>query len=102
MHDVHLLKELIEKHTAYSYIGDGAYLMGVPARDLTEGDLAEILEREGLTREDVEASGLYERLEQVEVEPFCGAELDGGRRCRRKVGRWGERCYQHEEVRDDA
>lgn len=96
------LSALIEKHTAYRYIAAGAYVVGIPARDLTEADLAEILEREGLTRDDVEASGLYERLAQVEVEPFCGAELEGGRRCRRKVGRWGERCYQHEEVRDDA
>jgi len=91
--------------------------MGIPARDLLPGDLVEIEEREGITAEDVAGCGLYEAVEWVEVEPFCGAEegikpqrrQDGkGRegevrfgegRCREGVGAWGERCAAHRERR---
>lgn len=46
----------------YRYTGPG-YVVGIPARDLTEQDLQEIEAREGITRELVEASGLYELAE---------------------------------------
>lgn len=96
MRDEHLLKEFIEKHTIFKYIGPG-HIMGIPARDLIEADLAEIEEREGITRQVIEASGLYEPVDVAEVEPFCGAPIGNGGRCSRKVQQWGERCYQHKE-----
>jgi len=40
------------------YLGTG-WVMGVPARDLTERDLDEVREREGITRDEIEGSGLY-------------------------------------------
>lgn len=42
------------------FTGDGsASLPGVPARDLTEEDLAEVLRVEGITPEEILASKLY-------------------------------------------
>ena len=41
------------KKAKYRYIGAGNYLIGIPARDLTEDDL------KGLDIEDLERSGLY-------------------------------------------
>jgi hypothetical protein len=41
----------------YRYIGDGAYLPGIPARDLTDEDLAELTEEQ---RAAVAASAIYE------------------------------------------
>jgi len=41
------------------YIGNGAALIGIPARDLNEDDIAALLE--GLTIDDLLASGLYKR-----------------------------------------
>jgi hypothetical protein len=83
---------------AFKYVGQGEYMIGVPARDLNEADLAEILEREGITRQDIEAAAIYEAVERTEVAPFCGVDLElgGGRRCRRRVSDWGERCDQHQ------
>ena len=78
----------------YKYLGPG-YLASVPARDLTAADLVEVGEREGITREEIEASGVYEAVDVVEVEPFCGAPTEKDGRCRRRVARWGARCYQH-------
>lgn len=45
--------------TVYSYVGDGSYFHGVPARDLTKDDL-DALPAE-VTKKDLEASGLYEK-----------------------------------------
>jgi hypothetical protein len=92
-----LLSDLIAAHTVYRYVGPG-YLMGVPARDLTASDLLEVREREGVTRAVIEASGIYEPISAAEVPPFCGAPTGEGGRCKRRVERWGERCYQHQGV----
>ena len=73
-------------------------MMSVPARDLTAADLLEILDREGITHQDVEASGLYEPVERFEVAPFCGATTAAGGQCKRQVSAWGKRCHQHQEV----
>jgi hypothetical protein len=92
----------IDPFTVFKYVGPG-YVNAVPARDLTAADLLELRERECITRQQIEASGIYEAVELSEVAPFCGAELGDGRRCRRKVSRWGMRCYQHlpdEEVEE--
>jgi hypothetical protein len=85
-------------HTVYKYVGDGRFIMSVPARDLTAADLLEFLDREGITHQDVEASGLYLPVERFEIIPFCGAPTATGGRCKRQVSAWGERCYQHQEV----
>lgn len=95
MPDEHLPSELIDVYMAYKYIGKGAFIMGVPARDLSEADLAEVLDREGITRAEIEASGLYVPAGQDEVKPFCGEPTAAGGRCSRKVSAWGERCHQH-------
>ena len=84
-------------HILYRYLGPG-YMMCVPARDLTAADILEVVEREGITLEEIEASGLYEAVSLVEVQPFCGAPTRDGGRCRRWVAQWGEYCYQHQEV----
>ena len=55
-----------EELTEYRYIGPG-YLNGVPARDLTVSDILEVYDREGITREQIEASGIYERWMWVEI-----------------------------------
>lgn len=39
------------------YIGDGAYLLGVPARDLTDKEWSQLMPEQ---RTAAEASGLYE------------------------------------------
>lgn len=96
MQDEDRLKELIEKHTVFKYVGPG-YVIGIPARDLTEADLAGIWEREGLTEVEIMASGLYVRAEVMEIEPFCGVMTSDGKPCSRKVARWGDFCYQHKE-----
>jgi len=75
--------------------------MGIPARNLTAADLVEVEDREGVTREEIEKSGLYEAVDVTEVEPFCGAPTGDGGRCRRRVGQWGERCYQHKDKGGD-
>ena len=81
----------------YRYVGLG-YVVGIPARDLTEADLAELAEREGITRKQVEATGIYEPVEYVEVQPFC-SEPD----CEAAVANWGDKCSKHLEViNDDA
>lgn len=85
---------------AYRYVGDGAYMMGVPARDLTPADLAEVERRERITEAEIAASGLYAPMEDVEVAPFCGAELPEGGRCQEPVESWGERCEEHKEIGD--
>jgi len=41
------------------WVGPG-WLMAVPARDLTEEDLREIWQREGIERAVIEGSGFYE------------------------------------------
>jgi len=45
--------------TSYKYVGDGGYLHGVPARDLTAEDLDAL--PDGVTKKDLEASGLYKK-----------------------------------------
>ena len=78
------------------YVGGGQYMMAVPARDLTRVDLIDVEEREGITLEQIMASGLYVEMEDVEVAPFCGAATDGGNtRCRVPVEIWGARCEEH-------
>jgi len=84
----------------YRYIGHGAYLMGVPARDLSAADLLEVEEREAITAAAIEASGLYEPARWQEVQPFCGAVVDG-RRCWRAVVEWGARCEEHKQEEVD-
>lgn len=41
---------------AYRYVGSGDHIPGIPARDLTDEDLAT------LPQDEIEASGLYERV----------------------------------------
>lgn len=90
------MNELIDAHITFRWVGRGVqFLNGVPARDLTDADLLEIEEREGITETEIERCGLYARAELAEVEPFCGAETDAGGRCRRVVAAWGEHCWQH-------
>ena len=56
----------------YKYIGDGSYLQGVPARDLTEDDLDALKglytepvgdsdKTRDATKKTLDASGIYER-----------------------------------------
>ena len=92
--------DLTAAFTAYRYIGPG-YVVGIPARDLTEADLVAIEKREHITREHVEASGIYEPVAFIEVHPFCGAPTDWGR-CRALVDEWGQRCPDHMEATDDT
>ena len=81
---------------AYRWIGaEGQYLNGVPARDLYPQDILEVADREGITEEDIRLSGLYEPAEFAEIEPFCGAALPDGGRCREPVADWGLRCERH-------
>lgn len=89
-------------HTVYKYVGDGRFVMSIPARDLTAADLLDILDREGITHRDVEASGLYLPVVRMEIESFCGAPTAAGSRCKRKVSAWGERCHQHQEVNHES
>lgn len=96
-----------EMGVMYRFVGrPGQFVMGVPARNLTAGDLIEILERENITETDVLMSGMYVAESMVEVAPFCGKEASpsvppqGGRLfgegcCRVEVARWGERCDEH-------
>jgi len=70
-------------------------MTGVPARDLMPEDLLEIEEREGIGVAELEASGLYVVMEDVEVAPFCGAALEGGGRCETRVSEWGQQCEEH-------
>jgi hypothetical protein len=82
-------------YTVYRYIGDGAYVMGVPARDLFPADLLMLAER-SIPESVLIASGLYEPNAIVEIEPFCGAPLADGGRCKETVSEWGQRCPIHE------
>ena len=96
-----LPKWVIDAHIRYRYIGKGRYLMAVPARDLTAADLIDVLEREGITRGTIEASGIYEPVWLVEIAPFCGAALEDGGRCWEPVACWGNRCEEHAEYYAD-
>jgi hypothetical protein len=76
--------------------------MGVPARDLTHGDLLDVAEREGVPLaqllQQVESCGLYVRDEYVDVTPVCGALIGppGSRqRCQVAVDDWVDRCERH-------
>ena len=85
------------------------WVMGIPARDLMPLDLVEIEEREGISREDVLATGLYVEEAWGEGGAFCGQILrttsEGGAkedglgfgegRCREPVEQWGDRCEDH-------
>ena len=88
----------------YKYIGGHdanghpmGFLMGVPAKDLYAPDLLCALENQGVTREMIEASTLYESVSLSEIAPMCGAELKDGGQCKRAVDAWGQRCWQHKE-----
>lgn len=48
-----------------NYIGNGAALIGVPARDLTEADLKNL--PEDVTAEWLVASGLYKNAEKLDA-----------------------------------
>lgn len=100
------MNEPIAIYIEFRYIGEGAFLNGVPARDLTGMDLVDVEAREGIGPEVIAACGLYERVKTVEVAPFCGAVLryaeaatqDGpAERCREPVEEWGQRCEVHQE-----
>ncbi|RMD64624.1 hypothetical protein D6833_04130 [Candidatus Parcubacteria bacterium] len=52
----------MKKKIVYRYVGNGASVPHIPSRDLTDQDL-ERLSWVGLSEADVEASGLYERVE---------------------------------------
>ena len=91
-----LPRQIFDAHIRFRYLGPG-YLMGVPARDLTAADLIDVLEREGVTAAEIEASGAYEPVNLVEVQPFCGAALANGGRCWEPVACWGDRCEEHKE-----
>lgn len=86
------------------YLGrDGSpFVMGIPARDLTERDLARLTIEQGIIREDVLHSGLYIEVDEggdwLGPSPFCGARLLLGERCPEPVARWGERCPDHRVV----
>ena len=55
---------MINQETRYFYVGNGAYLFGIPARDLTVRDLLifeideEKLEKSGLYRKNLEPTPL--------------------------------------------
>ena len=85
-----LPKWVIDAHIRYRYLGAGRYMMAVPARDLTAADLIDVEEREGITQPMIEASGIYEAIRLIEVEPFCGAA-----ECWEPVEWWGDRCGEH-------
>jgi hypothetical protein len=90
------VSKITDAHKAFEWVGrEGEYLMGVPARDLYPRDLMEVEEREGITQEEIAQSGLYAPVNLAEVEPFCGAPLYGGERCREPVAAWGLRCEEH-------
>jgi hypothetical protein len=48
----------------YKYVGDGGYIVGVPARNLTIDDLQEIESREGISQAVIRASKLYEKVKE--------------------------------------
>jgi len=96
------VSEDTERHIRYRWIGrSGQFVMGIPSRDLTAEDLLRLEEMQGITESQVRGCGLYEPVETAEVAPFCGAALDNGERCRRRVSAWGERCWQHEDEEED-
>ena len=68
------------ENTAWKYVGDGRAVPGLPARDLTAADLAEVLAREHITEADVEACRLYLRVspkgEGVEIGPPLAEDDD--------------------------
>lgn len=76
------------------------FVMNIPARNLTEADLARLELERGITRDEVLKSGLY--VEVVEggdwfgPGPFCGARLLLGARCTEPVEAWGKRCPEHQ------
>ena len=45
------------------YVARGAFIVGVPSRDLTAEDMIQIMEL-GWTRDKLVASGLYEKVER--------------------------------------
>lgn len=44
--------------TVFKYVGDGTYLQGVPARDLTKEDVDQLSDEQ---KSDVTKSGLYKK-----------------------------------------
>ena len=85
-----------EMYTELTYIGKaGQYIMGVPARDLTPMDLAAVVDAGIATKSDLIRSGLYVGVEDIEIQPFCGARTVDGGVCKRAVDYWGYRCWQH-------
>lgn len=57
------------------YVGDGAFLAGVPARDLEDGDWARL---DDARRDLVISSSLYELVEP-EKKPAKKKKVDGGK-----------------------
>lgn len=54
------------ENKVWIYVGKGAFIDGVPARDLVEGDLARL---DAFQLAAVEASALYRRAPRHAVEP---------------------------------
>lgn len=59
----------MESKVIYRYVGRGAYVMGVPKRDLTEEEWNAL---DALDRKT--AKLLYKRVEKTEKKPTHGAE----------------------------
>ena len=57
----------------WRYVGSGAWVNGVPARDLTEGDVEALAQREGIGEDVIGGCGLYELVE----EPGWGVAVPG-------------------------
>lgn len=92
-------EQAMKPGSVLKYLGHNGYpfVIGIPARDLTQADLND-LALAGLSKTDVLDTSLYIEVIVGEVfgpSPFCGAPTAAGGRCRRTVSAWGERCYQH-------
>jgi len=91
----------IEPGVVLRYLGHNGspFVMGIPARDLTQQDLTSLELESGILRVDVLRSGLYMEVvaddEVLGPGPFCGALLAMGERCREPVAAWGDRCSEH-------
>lgn len=59
-------KRATQDNVVLRWRGLDAYLLGVPARDLTEDDLAEVERRGEYSAAELVASGLYDDLRRVD------------------------------------
>ena len=102
MNDLTALGMASEVYKEYKYIGHrdasghpSQFVMGIPARDLYPADIISMMQNQGVTRHDIEVSGIYEPVNLAEIAPMCGATLQDGGTCKRAVESWGRRCWQH-------